>query len=100
MKSDHIKNLDFLVNLHADTLKASSDEVGGVYVARIDIDKASEKISLEVELNEGTIAFSYVVDIEEHDECYNYLIQKLRNTGIKVFADYGDFERALEEYNR
>lgn len=96
MITDVVKrDLESIIHDNLENLQAAQESHGGVYLARIDMIDTDGVISLEVELDEGTIAFTYPVDSSLADECYEYLKYHMEDNGIHVFTVYSEFEAAL-----
>lgn len=92
-----IKSLAFLINQNLATLLFCNSRYGGVYIACIDMVNTDGYMSLEVEVNEGTIAFSFPVSEENLGMAQSVLGELLTLNGIGFYLYYAYFEAKLNE---
>jgi hypothetical protein len=89
----------FKYNLHKVQLLEAEAAYGGVFIARIEED---DGVNLEVEVNEGTIAFSIRLDASDlkdrnlEDKTYTELKDFLETNRVSVYQNYREWEEALD----
>lgn len=91
MEKKTVKNqieIDSLIKQHLKDLRYAQERYKGVYIARILI---GDQVSIEVEINEGTVAFICLVELESTNETYSLIIERLAKFGINTYLNYGDF---------
>lgn len=96
------KQIDDLISQHIEELLDSHFKYGGVYACIIKGAGIAGEDSLEVELNEGVIAFTLSVSPEHGEEILELLDEALRSgkngrPQIGVYRDRSNWEEALVE---
>lgn len=89
--------IQLLIDRNKPELLDSHLKYGGVYLASINMLEDGE--SVEVELHEGSIAFSIREDEFPDEDVYEAVNNLLRVNGIGVYTCHASFEEAMDRYH-
>lgn len=89
------ENICFVLGENFDSIDQANKQLGGVYVALIDMRSTDDCYSVEVETDDGCLAFTYQVSPENSQALFRYTKSKLREKGIKVFDKFEDWDSAI-----
>lgn len=93
----HKKNISLLIERNKEQLLDSHLKYGGIYLCIIEGAGDNGNDSLEVELDDGNLAFTYSVTENEKNELFDFVNDNLREQGIGCYTDYNAWEESWVE---
>lgn len=91
------KKIMFLLGMNSENIVAAAENIGKLWIAQIDM--GTEGVSIELELDPDTIAFSIMVPLLQTEQASEFLKNELNDMGVRIAKNYEDYERGFLEAN-